>query len=122
LAWDAAVQRQNGPFTMLDAQSVRIQVADLGLQVSYRGENGKQVEVALSTPLPDDGQVHHYRMERTRREYRLTIDSQPLLAGVPAGHAPHWDFVRFGVTRADQSPGGTLRLDNVEYLQRFFAD
>jgi len=122
LDWDAAVERQTTSFVMFDGQSVRIEATTRGLQVTYRGADNKGVDVDLATPLPNDGGMHHYRLERTRSEYRLAVDGQPLLAGPHAGHAPHWDFVRFGQTRSDAAHGGTMRLDNVVYRQRFYAD
>lgn len=120
--WTAAVERQAGYFTMMDAQSVRLEVTGSGLRVTYRGPDNNGVDVDLTTPLPNDGQMHRYRMERTRTEYRLTADGQPLLSGVPAGHAPHWDFVRFGETRLDSAHGGSMRLDDVYYRQSYYAD
>jgi hypothetical protein len=117
--WDATIQRTGDYFVLFDANSLVVQLTRYGLHVTYRNADTSRSDADLDTALPADGQAHHYRIERTRTYFTLAIDGTRIFAADPG---PRWGFLRFGETRPDAAHGGVMRLDNVHYLRRYYAD
>ena len=116
LEWEAQVGRDNAFFIMAQVGDLLLQVASDGLHINYPGLDGQLASFEVPTPLVNDGQPHHYLLERTDGLIRLRLDGSGIWVRPEAGQ---WAFVRFGETRSDAQHGGTLLLDNVRYTRRY---
>jgi hypothetical protein len=119
LEFDVAAQRSGDYLVLFDGNDMAIQISRYGLHVTYRNADRTRSDADIDSAAANDGQRHRYRLERTWTYFAIAVDGQRIFA-VDSGAV--WGFLRFGETRPDAVHGGQLRLDNVHYLRRYYAD